>query len=83
MSMTFTSEQVEQRVLQALEDFDVDLDARRLDASMEEVDLDSLDTLELRQIITDEFGVVIRDEEMPSLRTVQDIIDAVLTPRDQ
>lgn len=77
MPETITREQIEQRVVEALIEFGEDADAVSLDARFEELDVDSLDLVELAQIIEDEYGVQIGDADMDGLQTVRDVVELV------
>jgi acyl carrier protein len=63
---TVTTEQVEARVVETL-------------ASFEELDIDSLDLVELAQIVEDEYGVVLKGEDMKELKTVGDAVDMIVS----
>ena len=47
------------------------------EATFEELDIDSLDLVELAQIVEDEYGVVLKGEDMKELKTVGDAIDMI------
>jgi acyl carrier protein len=78
MSATITIEQVEQRVVGALVEFGADPDAVRRDAGWGELDVDSLDLVELAQVIEDDFGVQITSQDMQNVPTVGAAIDLVV-----
>jgi len=46
---------------------------------MEDLGADSLDVVELLMAIEENFGVTVPDEDIPGLKTVQDIVDYVET----
>ncbi|MCL1793702.1 MAG: acyl carrier protein [Oscillospiraceae bacterium] len=48
----------------------------------EDLGADSLDVVELLMAIDEEFGVNVPDEDIPSLKTVQDIVDYVEAHRE-
>ena len=49
-----------------------------LEASLsEDLDADSLDAVELGMAIEDAVGVAIADEDLPNIKTVQDLVDYV------
>ena len=75
---TITREQIEQRVLSALEEFGADPAELAPDASFEALDVDSLDLVELGQIVQEEYGVEIKGEDMPKLKTVGDAVALVV-----
>jgi acyl carrier protein len=74
-----TTEQVEARVIETLAGFGPDPDQITRDATFEELDIDSLDLVELAQIVEDEYGVVLKGEDMKELKTVGDAIDLIVT----
>ncbi len=74
---TVTTEQVQTRVVEALASFGPDEDQITPDATFESLDIDSLDLVELAQIVEDEYGVVLKGEDMKELKTVGDVIDLI------
>ena len=76
---TVTSEQVQGRVVEALASFGPDADQITREASFEELDIDSLDLVELAQIVEDEYGVVLKGEDMKELKTVGDAVDLIVS----
>jgi acyl carrier protein len=73
-----TIEQVHDGVLRALAEVGADPDALRPDATFEELDIDSLDLVELTQILEDEYGVRVESSQLEELTTVGQAIDLVL-----
>jgi acyl carrier protein len=73
-----TTEQVEARVIETLASFGPDPDQITRDATFEELDIDSLDLVELAQIVEDEYGVVLKGEDMKELKTVGDAVDLIV-----
>ena len=74
---TVTNQQVESRVIEALASFGPDVSQITREATFEELDIDSLDLVELAQIVEDEYGVVLKGEDMKELKTVGDAIDLI------
>ena len=74
---TITMEQVEARVIDALASFGPDKSQISRSSTFEELDIDSLDLVELAQIVEDEYGVVLKGEDMKELKTVGDAIDLI------
>jgi acyl carrier protein len=74
-----TTEQVETRVVEALASFGPDPDQITREATFEELEIDSLDLVELAQIVEDEYGVVLKGEDMKELKTVGDAIDLIVS----
>jgi len=77
MSSTVTKEDIQARVYTALEEFGAEPDQLALDATFESLDVDSLDLVELGQIVQDEYGVELKGEDMPKLKTVGDVVDMI------
>ena len=74
---TVTNRQVEARVIEALASFGPDQSQITRESTFEELDIDSLDLVELAQIVEDEYGVVLKGEAMKELKTVGDAIDLI------
>jgi acyl carrier protein len=74
---TNTTQQVEERIVDAIATFGPDKSEVTRDATFESLDIDSLDLVELGQIVEDEFGVRLEPADMKDLRTVGDAIDLV------
>jgi acyl carrier protein len=79
VSTTATREQIEQRVFQALEEFGAEPDQIGPDAEFESMDVDSLDLVELAQVVEDEYGVQLKGEDMEGIRTVREAVDLVVS----
>ena len=77
MSTTATREQIEARVFEALEEFGAEPDQISADAEFEALDIDSLDLVELAQIVEDEYGVEIADSDLDKIETVSDVTDLI------
>ena len=74
-----SSQQVEQRVVETLASFGPDESQITRDATFEQLDIDSLDLVELAQIVEDEYGVVLKGEDMKELKTVGDAVDLIVS----
>ena len=72
-----TKEQVQERVVEALAGFGPDASDITPTATFEELDIDSLDLVELAQIVEDEYGVVLSGEDIKELKTVGDAVDMI------
>jgi acyl carrier protein len=77
MAEATSTEQIEERVKEALVSFGADADLITRDADFETLDVDSLDLVELAQLIETEYGVVLTDAELGDLKTVGQAIDKV------
>jgi acyl carrier protein len=78
MSTTVTREQVEERVTAALVEFGAEPDQISPDAELESLDVDSLDLVELAQIVEDDYGVQLKGEDMEGVTSVRQAVDLVL-----
>ena len=74
---TITRDAIQTRVFEALEEFGAEPSDLALDATFESLDVDSLDLVELGQIVQEEYGVEIKGEDMPKLKTVGDAVNLV------
>jgi acyl carrier protein len=77
MSTTATRQEIEQRVFKALEEFGAEPDQITPDAEFEALDVDSLDLVELAQIVEEEYGVQLKGEDMEGVKTVSQAVDLV------
>jgi acyl carrier protein len=78
MPTQVTTEEVEQVVFNGLAELGAERDQISRDASFEELDVDSLDLVELAQIVEDKFGVELGADDVKDLRTVGDAIDLIV-----
>ena len=78
MPETVTPEAVETTVRDALVQFGPEPDDIKLEATFEELDVDSLDLAELSQIIEDEYGVQLKGDDVGKIKTVGDAVDLVV-----
>jgi acyl carrier protein len=78
MSATITSQQVEKVIVDAIGRFGTPTANITPDAKFEQLDVDSLDLVELAQIVEEEFGVKIANDDLAGLQTVGDAIDFVI-----
>ncbi len=74
---TITKEQVESRVADALGEFGAEREDIGPEARFESLDVDSLDLVELAQIVEEDYGVQITGEDMKTLDTVGKAVDFV------
>ena len=75
---TATRDAVSRKVVETLASFGPAIDDLRPEATLEELDIDSLDIAELAQLVEDEFGVEISGDDAAGVATVGDTIDLVL-----
>jgi acyl carrier protein len=74
---TATKDQVQERVISALVEFGEEPENVKPDSRFEDLDIDSLDLVELAQVIEDEYSIEITDAEMEKITTVQDVVEFV------
>jgi len=74
---TASKEQIEERMTEALVSFGAEKDQIKRDANWESLDVDSLDLVELAQIVEEEYGVKMKEEDMKEMKTVGDAVDFV------
>jgi acyl carrier protein len=77
--MSVTTEQVETRVVETLASFGPDVSQITRDATFEELDIDSLDLVELAQVVEDDYSVILKGEDMKELKTVGQAIDLIVS----
>jgi acyl carrier protein len=79
---TANKDQIEERMTEALVSFGAERDQVKREADWESLDVDSLDLVELAQIVEEEYGVKMREEDMKQLKTVGDAVDFVAERAD-
>jgi acyl carrier protein len=79
---TATKDKVQERVIAALVEFGEEPENIKPDSRFEDLDIDSLDLVELAQVIEDEYGIEVNDSDMDQIKTVQDAVTFV-TERQQ
>jgi acyl carrier protein len=79
MATAVSSEQVERVIYDGLVEFGTERSLLSREATLESLDVDSLDLVELAQIIEEEFGVELRGDDVKDVKTVGEVIDLVVT----
>ncbi len=77
MAATVTKEQVSERVTEALVELGAEREEIKPEAEFEALELDSLDLVELAQIVEEEWGVEITAKDMETLKTVGQALDLI------
>lgn len=77
MPETKSKDQISQRVVDALVEFGEERERITLASRIEELEVDSLDLVELAQIVEEEYGVELTDADMDGLETVGDVVELV------
>ena len=73
-----TPQDIETTVMEALAQFGADPDALKREATLEEVDVDSLDLVELTQVVEDAYDIDLENADFKKVKTVGDVIDLVV-----
>jgi acyl carrier protein len=77
MPTAVTREQIEERLTEALVSFGAEREQITRDADFESLDVDSLDLVEMAQIVEDEYGVQMRESDLKDMHTVGQAVDFV------
>jgi acyl carrier protein len=78
MEAAVTTDRVEQVIFDGLVEVGAERDAVSRSASFEDLDVDSLDLVEVSQIVEDEFGVELEGDDIKDLKAVGEVIDLVV-----
>lgn len=78
MAAVATQEHIGKRIIDAFIEFGVEPEALRLDATLEELEIDSLDLFELGQILNQEFGIEVNPDDFEEVRTLGDAQEILL-----
>ena len=78
MEAGVTTDRVEQVIFDGLVEVGAERDAVSRAATFESLDVDSLDLVEVSQIVEDEFGVELEGDDIKDLKTVGEVIDLVV-----
>jgi acyl carrier protein len=76
--MAVTQDEILAKVKEIVPKFGVDPEAVTLEATLEDLDMDSLDVVEIMQAIEDDFGIRVPDEDLEDLNTMGDAINAIV-----
>jgi acyl carrier protein len=74
---TATKDKITERVIAALVEFGEEPENVKPDSRFEDLDVDSLDLVELAQVIEDEYGIEVNDADMDQIETVQDVVSFI------
>ena len=78
MATTTTPQDVEATVVENLIAFGADADAVTRDATLEAIDVDSLDLVELTQVVEETYDVDLDGADFKNIKTVGDVVDLVV-----
>jgi acyl carrier protein len=77
MEAGVTTDRVEQVIFDGLVEVGAERNAISRQATFEDLDVDSLDLVEVSQIVEDEFGVQLEGDDVKDLKSVGEVIDLV------
>ena len=78
MPTQVSPENVEKTIFDGLVELGTERDQLTREASLEDLDVDSLDLVELAQIVEDEYGVELKGDDVKDVKTVGQVIDLVV-----
>jgi acyl carrier protein len=78
MATTTTPQDIEATVIENLVSFGADAGAVSRDATLEAIDVDSLDLVELTQVVEETYDVDLDGADFKNIKTVGDIVDLVV-----
>ena len=78
MPVKANPESAEKVIVEGLAEVGADPELITRDATFDSLDVDSLDLVEIAQIVEDEFGVELVGDDVQNLKTVGDVIDMVV-----
>ena len=79
MATQVSNENVEKTIYDGLVELGTERDDLSRDATLESLDIDSLDLVELAQIVEDEYGVELKGDDVKDVKTVGEVIDLVVS----
>ena len=78
MATQVSNENVEKTIYDGLVERGTERDDLSREATLESLDIDSLDLVELAQIVEDEYGVELKGDDVKDVKTVGEVIDLVV-----
>ena len=78
MATTTTPQDIETTVIENLVAFGADADAVSRDATLEAIDVDSLDLVELTQVVEETYDIDLDGADFKKIKTVGDVVDLVV-----
>jgi acyl carrier protein len=77
MPTTVSRETVEETIIEAIVELGPEREELSRDATLESLDIDSLDLVEIAQILEEEHGVKLTTDDADRLRSLGDVFDLV------
>jgi acyl carrier protein len=79
MPVAVTPEAVEATVIETIVSFGPEVESVTRASTFEELDVDSLDLVELAQVIEDEYGIALKGDDVKDIKSVGEVIDLVVS----
>ncbi|HEY5332218.1 MAG TPA: phosphopantetheine-binding protein [Solirubrobacterales bacterium] len=79
MATQVSTDNVEKTIYDGLVELGTERDDLSREATLESLDVDSLDLVELAQIVEDEYGVELKGDDVKDVKTVGEVIDLVVS----
>jgi acyl carrier protein len=79
MPVAVTPEAVEEKVAETIASFGPQTEPITRESTFEALDVDSLDLVEIAQVIEEEFGVALKGDDVKDIKTVGEAIDLVVS----
>ena len=77
MPTTTQPQDIETMVIESLASFGADPEALTRDATLDSVDVDSLDLVELTQVVEETYKIDLENADFKKIKTVGDVVDLV------
>ena len=78
MATATSPQDIENTVIENLIQFGADADAVTRDATLEDIDVDSLDLVELTQVVEETYDIDLDGADFKKIKTVGDVVDLVV-----
>jgi len=78
MAATVTPQDIEATIIENLISFGADPDDVTREATLEAIDVDSLDLVELTQVVEETYGIDLEGADFKSIATVGDVVDLIV-----
>ncbi len=78
MATTTTPQDIETTVIENLVSFGAEPDAVTREATLDDIDVDSLDLVELTQVVEEAYDIDLDGADFKSIKTVGDVIDLIV-----
>jgi acyl carrier protein len=79
MPVAVTPEAVEEKVIETIASFGPQTEQITRASTFEALDVDSLDLVEIAQVIEEEFGVALKGDDVKDIKTVGEAVDLVVS----